>query len=157
MSYQLLLIAAGEMGELRHYSRHEIEAKPVCACTKEENRTRESELEATDINRIVRSYEQSGMLPQVQHARFLDVSELPDYRTAMDQVQLAHKVFLSLDARKRLEFGNDTARFLEFCANPENRVRLEELGIAFKDVKEIPEVRIARDEEAESGSAGGAQ
>lgn len=110
--------------------------KPLVMCTAEENKTRTDEAAATDINRIVNQYAQTGVLPQVAGGRFIDVTELPDYRTALHQVMLAEEVFMALPAQERLRFDNDAATFLDFAADPANRAELVRLKVLPSDGSE---------------------
>lgn len=62
--------------------------------------------------------------------RFEDVSEIPDYRTALDQVNAANRKFMALPAIVRKRFDNDAALFLDFCSDPKNIDELRKLGLA---------------------------
>lgn len=66
----------------------------------------------------------------VANARFEDVSNIPDYRTALDQVNLANESFMSLPAVVRRRFDNDPANFLDFVSNPANLDECRALGLA---------------------------
>lgn len=92
--------------------------------------TRQSERDACDVNTIMRAYELTGVLPHDGKKRFyLDVSEMSDYRTALDQIHHADNLFSQLPAQVRKRFGNDPAIFLDFVADPQNQAELEEMGL----------------------------
>lgn len=105
------------------------------------SRTRQSEAEACDINAIMRRYEKTGVLPvEGREAFFADVSNMPDYRTALDHVHEARRYFMTLPADVREKFGNDPAGFLDFVADPDNRDEMVELGLLEEDATVVPPV-----------------
>lgn len=92
--------------------------------------TKQSEAAATDINVIMKRYEQTGLLPQaVREAVFTDVSQVGDFRTALEVIRVAQEGFMQLPAQVRAEFRNDPAEFVDFCSDPGNRARMVELGL----------------------------
>ncbi len=99
-----------------------------------ESRTRQSELRYCDINVIMAKYEQTGVLPQVGvEAFYADVSDVGDFREAVERVQRGDEVFMSLPASVRKEFDNDAVAFVDFCTDDVNRAgnmaKLHELGV----------------------------
>lgn len=97
------------------------------------SRTRQSELAGTDVNNILAKYLTSGTLPvEGRQAFFADVSEMPDYRTALQQIQMADRAFNALSAKVRARFDNDPAQMLDFVSNPDNRDEMIELGLIEK-------------------------
>lgn len=95
-----------------------------------ETPTRQSEKDACDVNQIVMRFERTGLLPQDRRAAlYMDVSDVGDYRTALERVRAADTLFSQLPAKVRAEFGNDAAAFLDFCSDPGNRERMAELGL----------------------------
>ncbi len=93
-------------------------------------KTRQSDKDSCDINNIVKRYKQGGILP-AEHKKgfYADVSQMGDYKTALEQVTLANEVFLMLPSEIRLEFDNDPALFLDYATNPENKEHMQELGL----------------------------
>lgn len=95
-----------------------------------ESRTRQSEAAAADINTIVARYDKTGVLPQsAREGLFIDVSEMPDYRTSLHFIQKADDMFMQLPAHIRTKFDNDAATFLDWTSDPENRDEMIELGM----------------------------
>jgi len=91
--------------------------RPVVDCSKDPSRTRQSEAEACDINKIIERFKRTGILPPVAREGFYaDVCELGGYREVLDRVQEAELYFMKLPATLRAEFGNDPAAFLDFVA-----------------------------------------
>lgn len=96
--------------------------------------TRQSDAEACDINRIMKRYEATGILPEAtRQGLFIDVSNFPDYRGALEQVQYADRIFMQLPADTRAKFNNDAAEFLDFCSDPLNRDAMKEMGLLEPD------------------------
>jgi len=84
-----------------------------------------------DINNIVKRYVRDGFVSHLAAGvpQFLDVSEIGDFRTAVEQVRAASEFFDGLPAKVRARFDNDPARFLDE-AGQLTRDELRELGLA---------------------------
>lgn len=97
----------------------------------EETLTVQSDKDSCDINVILAQAQRSGVLQSVNSAtpRFIDVSDCPDYATAIKAVRVAEDAFMLLPASLRAELDNDPARFVDFVADPANAGRLEALGL----------------------------
>lgn len=101
------------------------------------SRTRQSEANAADINQIMQKYVRTGIIPvSDRQGFFADVSQMGDYRTAMDNVMKADKFFMQLPAEVRAKFDNDPAKFLDVCADESRRDELVELGLLEKPGEE---------------------
>ena len=96
------------------------------------SRTKQAMKQECDINGIMKRYERTGVVSHLAHreAYFADVSEVPDFATALRVVQDADKMFSSLPAAIRKEFENDPIKYVEFCMTPGNEERMRELGLA---------------------------
>lgn len=94
--------------------------------------TKQSEAESCDINQIMKRYEATGLLPDMidRNPVWGDFSDMATFHEAQEIVAKATEQFNSLDAHIRKEFGNDPARFLEFCEDPKNIPRLVDMGLA---------------------------
>ncbi len=100
-------------------------------------RTKQSEAKATNINTIVAQYDRTGVLPTLgRETLYADVSDMPDYRTALDLIEQADKMFMSIPANLRARFDNDPAVFLDFTSDPENRAEMVEMGLLEKPLPE---------------------
>lgn len=111
-----------------------------------------------DVNNIVRRFVKDGFLRHLERRepRFLDLSEVGDFRTALDQVRAATEFFDGLPAKVRARFGNDPARYLDEAGSL-SRAELRELGLAELRSSDAPRKRRASDVEAappEGGAAG---
>lgn len=94
-------------------------------------RTKQSMKDECDINNIVARYKKTGMLSHVakHEGRYADVSEITDFRDAIDRVRSASEFFMGLPAKVRSHFDNDPAAFLDAVQDPSRRGELEELGL----------------------------
>lgn len=138
------------MKKPEHYTALNPPPKVRLACPPEEGRTRQSERDSADINQIVARYVKTGEIPVSDRAQmFADVSEMPDYRTALDNVLFAQGLFEAQPAKVRKEFDNDPAKFLDFCSDPENQDRMREMGLLPEDGPVLPVEEPAADAPAE--------
>lgn len=106
--------------------------KPVLKCGP--GRTKTSFRDETDINKMVAKFRATGIAPRVSEvvARYADVSDIPTYAEAFNQVQEAQKMFLALPSAIRTRFGNNPGQLLEFCSDKNNRDEAIKLGLVEK-------------------------
>lgn len=96
-----------------------------------------------DINHLMKKYREAGLVPQIPKAPYYgDFTNIPDYQEALNVVNEANTLFMSMSAAVRKEFDNDPARFLEFCQDPANADRMMELGLREKPKPEPGPVRV---------------
>jgi len=92
--------------------------------------TRQSDLDASDINVMMKRYEKTGVLPVGSlDAVFADVSTIGCYQEALERIRVAEGAFLELSPGIRERFANDPVLFLDFASRPENRAELGSLGV----------------------------
>lgn len=99
--------------------------------SKEVSRTKQSHKDECDIHKILSQYSRTGLLTHVAERPpfYVDVSGMPDYRSALNAVKEAEELFMELPAKTRSEFDNDPAVFLDFCNDPQNEDKMRELGL----------------------------
>lgn len=105
----------------------------VIDCSTMPSMTRQEFAEECDINTLMAKYEATGILPSHTNAnspRYLDVSDIPDLRTTLDQLNTATDSFMALPAAVRREFDNDAVKFVEFAQDPDNIEKLREWNLA---------------------------
>lgn len=96
-----------------------------------------------DINFIMKKYKQIygedfvKYLPSVTGGHFGDFSEIPDYRTAIENVRMAQESFMKIPAEIRRRFNDDPAVFLEYAQNPSNFDDLCAMGLAHKPQENV--------------------
>lgn len=103
-----------------------------CDCSNLPSLTRQEFADEADINNLMAKYEKTGILPTVnfKNPAFLDVSDVPDFQTALDFVAKAETAFMSLPARVRASFDNSAAQFINYAENPENLDQMRDWGLA---------------------------
>lgn len=86
--------------------------------------------EETKLPNIVRKFSNGApILTNGKEPMYMDISEIPEYHIALSQVMETNQKFAKLPSKIRAEFQNSPSKFVEFCSNPENLERAEELGI----------------------------
>lgn len=93
--------------------------------------THQSFKDECDIGNIMKRYLRTGVLTHLTslQARYGDLSNLPDYHTALNTVIQAQDSFDALPAVIRARFFNDPGQFMDFVSNPENRDEMVKLGM----------------------------
>lgn len=96
----------------------------------DESLTRQSFLEESDINTIVRRFGLSGQLPtDVRMPRYEDFSEVFDFHSALNAVAAARESFDTMPAAVRSRFQNDPGAFVDFCLAERNRDEATRMGL----------------------------
>lgn len=90
--------------------------------------TKQSMKDECDVNVIVAKFEQTGVLPNVGPGVFTDVSNMGDYRDALEEVARAQDLFMKIPAVDRAKFDNDPAKFLDFVSDPSNIPAIQDMG-----------------------------
>lgn len=95
------------------------------------NPTQQQFLESSDINRIVRRAQKTGVLPQMKGSPIYgDFSDVPSFQEAQNLLIIANEQFAGLTAVTRARFNNDPAEFLQFATDPKNADKMVEFGLA---------------------------
>lgn len=101
--------------------------------TQGESLTRQSERDSTDINKIVARAQKTGFLPEGNgQGWYGDVSEIGDYRSALEIVQRANEAFMALPAEIRRDLDNDPAKLVEYLSDAKNLNKAIEHGLIVK-------------------------
>lgn len=107
------------------------------------DRTKQAPKAETDINNILLRYKKTGLISHLAKGAptYMDVSEVGDYKTAMDHLRSTERFFQSLPAKVREYFGNDPVAFLDYASSVSSEDLKTELGEVAKVVlakKEAP-------------------
>lgn len=125
--------------EIRHIydGKQDLVSDALGLDCKDKSRTKQSEKDACDINKITARYEPTGQLPDLirTNPRYGDFSEVPTYQEALHIVMHAQDQFAALDAKIRNRFQNDPAQFLAFATDQRNLKEMVELGLATAPVE----------------------
>ena len=134
--------------EVRHAYKYK--RKRVQIDTGTESRVRQSEHEGTKIDNILKRYAATGILPvQQRQPIFADVSELTDYKEALDKIHAMGDVIKTLPKEARDLLLSNPAEFEKMIAADTTRENLEAIGLIAKK-EEVPDVV-----EPDSGDSGG--
>lgn len=87
-----------------------------------------------DVNSIVEKARKSGLVTHLTSKKpiFRDVSNIPDYRAALDIVNSANESFSGLSSRVRERFSNDPEKMVLFLRDPSNYDEAVKLGLVVK-------------------------
>lgn len=155
MRYQGYSQPTGQSDEMESSAYVEIDrANPALYidCSNLPSLTRQEFADDCDINKLMSQYEKTGLLPSnmnTSQPRYLDVSEVPDLRTALDYLQDSTAAFMALPASVRKEFDNDALKFVDFASDPKNIDDMRKWGLAppLPKPAEPQEVRIVPSDE----------
>lgn len=94
--------------------------------------TKQSFKDECDVNNIVKKHSVTGIYTHINErsAQYADVTEIPDYQTAMQTVASANQLFGTLPSQLRKRFNNDPAEYLAFVQNEDNLDEMVRLGMA---------------------------
>lgn len=122
----------------------------------DKSRTLQSQAQDADINVIVKRFGVTGQLPQVGSLpTFRDFEGIFDYRSALDAVREADRMFMEVPADIRGRFQNDPQRFVEFCSDPKNLDELRKMGLAPPapvEVRDEPKAKVESDKKRAKSS-----
>ncbi len=95
-------------------------------------RAKQSMKDECDVNLIMAQYVKTGFISHLAAGipSFVDVSELTDYRSAIEHVRSVEEYFAGLPAEVRSSFRNDAVAFMEFLESGGSKDDLKALGLA---------------------------
>lgn len=102
----------------------------ISSINSEPSKTQQQFKAECDINNIVKSYSQTGILPvSTKVGAFLDVSNISDYQTSLNTVYQAQKAFDDLPSKIRTRFKNDPNELIAFIEDDKNHEEALTLGL----------------------------
>jgi len=104
----------------------------------EETRTKQAFKEECDINEILKRAQNGQDIStsiNARVARYGDVSDITDYRDAVETVKRAEGYFMDLPADVREKFHNDPEELLAFVRDEKNTDEAIRLGLALPPEK----------------------
>lgn len=108
--------------------------------------TRQEFADECDINKIMASYEKTGVISHQNQRQplYLDLENVPDLAEAMQIVDTAKTAFMTLPANVRREFDNDPVQFVQYVQNGDDEAlkRLREWGLAEPEPTPEPPQRV---------------
>lgn len=115
--------------------------RPHAKIFTDKSKTVQDYKDEVDINNIVQRAMVTGELPRANRTPvYADVSEVPDYQTALGIVQKARDLFSSLPSKTRAMFNNDPVGMMEWLQDPKNLGQAVDLGL----IEQAPNERIDR-------------
>ena len=104
----------------------------------EPSRTKQSDLEACDINNIMARYAATGVVDHFAAGQPLygDFSEVEDYQTSLEKVISAEERFNSLPSELRKKFDYNPQNMIDFILDERNREECIQLGFINKPALE---------------------
>lgn len=104
--------------------------KRVAITFTEPSKTKQEYKDSCDINKIIKRFMATGELPIARsEPLYADVSQIPDFTTAMNKLMEAQELFDSYPAEVRNRFQNDPGMLFEWATRPENFKEAAQLGI----------------------------
>ena len=123
-------IDGGPIQEVEIVSGIPLERRRVTHPAGGESRTKQADIERTNINKIMRRYANTGTVPaNMREPWYGDFSNVDDYLTARLRVQEAQDAFEALPADLRKHVDNDPAEFMRLAEDPERREEAIALGL----------------------------
>lgn len=97
-------------------------------------RTKQSFRQECDINAIVAKANVTGVLSHVNNCApvYADVSNIPDYQSALEIVNNSERLFMALPSVAREKFENDPVKLFEFLRDKGNYEEAVKLGLVVK-------------------------
>lgn len=102
----------------------------------EGGRTRQSEKDACDVNKIIKRFVKTGVIEHLNRRipAYGDLTAL-SLQDALNLQIEATESFMALPAAVRKRFGHEPLAFLSFVEDPANADEMVELGLATKKVQ----------------------
>ena len=134
------------------------ERQRVKTAVGEESLAKQEFREESDINNIMRKYEEHGEIPHVRSGgQFVDCDGPDDYQSALNIVMAAQERFAAMPARIRDRFDNNPELLLRFVADDENYDEAVELGLIEKPIEASVEPEAAEPPPDTSGDVSPAE
>lgn len=94
-------------------------------------RAKQSMRDECDVNLIVAQYVKTGFLSHISGSipSYVDVSEMTDYRSAIEHMRSMEDYFAGLPALVRSRFQNDPVSFMEYLESGASEDDLRALGL----------------------------
>lgn len=124
----------GETMKLREIKRREDGSVRVATLNAEPSKTQKHFKDQCDVNKIIEKFKKTGQITHVANNTgvYADLSQRPDYFTALQTVVKAEQAFMSLPAKLRQKLMNDPANLLPYLQDPKNRDEAVSFGLMEK-------------------------
>lgn len=97
--------------------------------------TDQSDKNYLDINNIMKNYAKTGLLPQFKEkvAQYLDMTQIPSYIEAHEQITHAKNLFEQLPSEVRKLMENKPENLEKVLSNPDYKQIMQKYGLIKKD------------------------
>lgn len=95
--------------------------------------TQQQFTQEANINNIMRKYQLTGELPPQRIGYYADITNMPDFKTALNTVRDTQERFNALPSKLRQELNNDPQQMLNWIQDPNNLERAKQLGLVGDD------------------------
>jgi phage internal scaffolding protein len=104
--------------------------------------TDQSYKKSADINNIMKQYQKTGILPNVQQkvANYIDNTNIPSLEEAHNIIQSAKSLFKELPSNIRKMIDNDPKKLLGYLQDPKNEEFLVKEGVLIQKPKKTETV-----------------
>jgi len=111
--------------------RDQVEGDLAATPNDGEDLTQQQFKDKVNVNSIMAKYRKTGLIEHVRKnpGVYSDLTQLPDYMTAMQTVINANRTFETIPANVRLRFQNDPAQLISFLSDPSNNDEALKLGL----------------------------
>jgi len=106
--------------------------KRVATVSDKPSRADQQWKDSCDVNKIMEKYRQTGTITHVRNAKegkYLDLTSIPTYQEALDQIRKADSLFQEIPAKIRLKFDNNPQKLIDYLADEKNLAESIELGL----------------------------
>jgi len=124
----------------RNLEKRENGSVRVATINSEPSKTQQQFKDMCDVNKIIAKFKKTGQITHISSSsgQYMDISNKPDYLTAMNTIVQAQQSFMQLPAKLRKRFDNDPAQLLEFVHDEKNRQEAIDLGLVPKPSPMLP-------------------
>jgi len=100
----------------------EYKSKDYAKESKGESMTQQQFKEECDVNNILAKYRKTQMLTHINkhEGKFGDFSNVDDYHTSLEKLNMAQSNFELLPSELREKFGNDPGKLIEYLQDSKN-------------------------------------
>ncbi len=108
-----------------YFAKH---GKPEVRTYKLHGRTKQSQKNECDINKLLERYERDASIGHLEKygGQYGDYADY-DFENHVTKIAEMNTIFEQLPAEVKKDFGQSTNKFFEFVTNPENQGKLAEL------------------------------
>lgn len=113
--YDVVLTSVDELATVPPEYRQAWVGTRLCTVNNGESKTHQSFKDEQDVNKIIQRHRDLRIPLPSANLNYADISEITDYRDALDSIKRVQGIFEALPSASRAYFDNDVARFLDYA------------------------------------------